>query len=172
MSSTVLYLAIVAVWAIVLVPMWLRRDTETTGISRILHKRPEDDEEEETPAEDVPQPHRRVTRATIIARRRRRTAGLTLLVLTAVVVVVSGVAPWWVMLLPAALLAGHLTLLRVAAGMDTARRRASRARAAARARAREARRAAATTEPAEVIDLVAPDEVFDQYADDRRAVGE
>ncbi|HEX2314875.1 MAG TPA: hypothetical protein VHJ17_14125, partial [Thermomonospora sp.] len=26
MSSTLLYLAIVAVWAVVLVPMWLRRD--------------------------------------------------------------------------------------------------------------------------------------------------
>ncbi|WP_157419144.1 hypothetical protein, partial [Actinomadura formosensis] len=125
MSSTVLYLAIVAVWAIVLVPMWLRRDTETTGISRILHKRPEDDEEEETPAEDVPPPHRRVSRATIIARRRRRTTGLTLLVLTAVAVVASGVAPWWATLPPAALLAGHLALLRVAVGMDAARRRAA-----------------------------------------------
>ncbi|MEV5575782.1 hypothetical protein AB0L06_37585 [Spirillospora sp. NPDC052269] len=45
MSSTFLYLAIVAVWAVVLVPMWLRRDTEaTTGISRrLLHKRADED---------------------------------------------------------------------------------------------------------------------------------
>lgn len=42
MSSAVLYLAIVAVWAVVLVPMWLRRDTEATGISRLLHKRPDE----------------------------------------------------------------------------------------------------------------------------------
>ncbi|NVI91436.1 PucR family transcriptional regulator ligand-binding domain-containing protein [Actinomadura sp. BRA 177] len=44
--------------------------------------------------------------------------------------------------------------------------------AAARARALEARRAAEAAEPAEVIDLIPLDEVFDQYADDRRAVGE
>ncbi|MER7543215.1 hypothetical protein [Actinomadura sp.] len=175
MSSAVLYLAIVAVWAIVLVPMWLRRDTETTGISRLLHKRPDEDEAEETLPEEAPEPRprRRVTRAAVIARRRRRTAGLTALVLTAVAVAASGVAPWWVVPPPAALLAGHLALLRVAVGMDAARRRAAaKARAAARARALEARRAAEAAEPAEVIDLITPDEVFDQYADDRRAVGE
>ncbi|RFU43510.1 hypothetical protein DZF91_00765 [Actinomadura logoneensis] len=43
MSSAFLYLAIVAVWAVVLVPMWLRRDSEATGISRLLHKRPDED---------------------------------------------------------------------------------------------------------------------------------
>jgi hypothetical protein len=41
MSSAVLYLAIVAVWGIVLVPMWLRRDGE--GIGRLLHRRTADD---------------------------------------------------------------------------------------------------------------------------------
>jgi hypothetical protein len=172
-SSAVLYLAIVAVWAVVLVPMWLRRDTETTGISRLLHKRPEEDVEEEPLPEEAPEPRRRVTRAAVIARRRRRTTGLAALVLTAVAVVASGVAPWWITLPPAALLSGHLALLRVAVGMDTARRRAAaEARAAARTRALEARRAAEEAEPAEVIDLITPDEVFDQYADDRRAVGE
>jgi hypothetical protein len=39
MSSAVLYLAIVAVWGIVLVPMWLRRDGD--GIGRLLHRRQE-----------------------------------------------------------------------------------------------------------------------------------
>ena len=39
MSSAVLYLAIVAVWGIVLVPMWLRGDGE--GIGRLLHRRQE-----------------------------------------------------------------------------------------------------------------------------------
>lgn len=43
MSSAFLYLAIVAVWAVVLVPMWLRRDTEAAGISRLLHKRPDEE---------------------------------------------------------------------------------------------------------------------------------
>ncbi|MGW5413606.1 hypothetical protein [Actinomadura geliboluensis] len=112
MSSTVLYLAIVAVWAVVLVPMWLRRDTEASGISRLLHKR--DDEAEEPEETAAPEPRRRVTRATVIARRRRRTTGLAALLVTAGAVVASGVAPWWVTLPPAALLAGHLALLRVA----------------------------------------------------------
>ncbi|MBC6460595.1 hypothetical protein [Actinomadura sp. HBU206391] len=39
MSSTLLYLAIVAVWAVVLVPMYLRRDSDNAGISRLLHRR-------------------------------------------------------------------------------------------------------------------------------------
>ncbi|MFI0482327.1 hypothetical protein [Actinomadura sp. 9N215] len=183
MSSAVLYLAIVAVWGIVLVPMWLRRDTETTGITRLLHKRSdetlaedaEDTAETEEEPEELPEPRprRRTTRATVIARRRRRTTGLMALVLTAVAVVASGFAPWWISMPPAVLLAGHLALLRVAVGVDTARRRAAAdARALARARSLEARRAAETTEPAEVIELPTPEEVFDQYADDRRAVGE
>lgn len=37
MSSAVLYLAIVAVWGVVLVPMWLRRDGD--GIGRLLLRR-------------------------------------------------------------------------------------------------------------------------------------
>ncbi|MWA05843.1 hypothetical protein F8568_036910 [Actinomadura sp. LD22] len=179
MSSAVLYLAIVAVWAIVLVPMWLRRDTETTGITRLLHKRADelDDEEDEPQDTDEPQaaprPRRPVTRAAVIARRRRRTSGLAALLVTAVALVASGLLPWWATLPPALLLAGHLSLLRVAVGMDAARRRAAaEARAAARARAIEARRAEQDTEPAEVIELVTQEEVFDQYADDRRAVGE
>ncbi|MFC9977000.1 hypothetical protein ACFVH6_39480 [Spirillospora sp. NPDC127200] len=186
MSSAVLYLAIVAVWAIVLVPMWLRRDTETTGISRLLHKRGPDeeptleedaplDDEQEDPADEIPvTPHRATrSRAAVIARRRRRTAGLVLLLLTAITVVVAGVAPWWITIPPALLLTGHLALLRVAVGMDAARA------AEEHARAREAARKAALTLPepapqAEVIELATrpEEEVFDQYADDRRAVGE
>ncbi|MBW8481698.1 divisome protein SepX/GlpR [Actinomadura parmotrematis] len=199
MSSAVLYLAIVAVWAIVLVPMWLRRDTEATGVSRFLHKRgdealPEesaalDDEPEQEPEQDAtttampPPAPRRPRRATVIARRRRRTAGLTLLLLTSLALVPTDLAPWWITVPPVLLLAGHLALLRVAVGMDAANHRA--AAEAARA-AREARAAAAaaaaraaeeTPDPAdhaEIIELtaLAEEEVFDQYAADRRAVGE
>ncbi|WP_067818919.1 divisome protein SepX/GlpR [Actinomadura kijaniata] len=179
MSSAVLYLAIVAVWAIVLVPMWLRRDTEQSGISKILHK----DAEEEAPEEEEPEEETEVTprrnargRAAVIARRRRRTAGLSLLLLTAITVPAAGVAPWWIVAPPVLLLAGHLTLLRVAVKMDAAHAAEERARLAAeRIRAREAACAAeAATPQAEIIELSAPaqEEVFDQYADDRRAVGE
>ncbi|SEG92170.1 hypothetical protein SAMN04489712_13245 [Thermomonospora echinospora] len=190
MSSTLLYLAIVAVWAVVLVPMWLRRDND--GFSRLLSKRsgsPEELDLEEDPALDdreptaydepveapptpPPPPRRRSSRAAVIARRRRRTFGLTLLLLASVTVVATGLAPWWAALPSVLLLAGHLSLLRVAAAMDTARRQAeAQARAAARRAAREAERPERPAK-AEIIELVLPDEVFDQYADDRRAVGD
>ncbi|MEU5882839.1 hypothetical protein [Spirillospora sp. NPDC047279] len=190
MSSTVLYLAIVAVWAVVLVPMWLRRDTEANGFFR--HKKNDEtqeltleeptlpDEEQETLDEDpAPEPRRRPGRAAVIARRRRRTTGLLLLALTSVIVIATGLAPWWVSLPPVLLLAGHLSLLRVAVRMDAAQHRAeaedrARRRAEAATARAEARRAAAeAAEDAEVIEL-APhleEEVFDQYADDRRVVG-
>ncbi|WP_131737159.1 divisome protein SepX/GlpR [Actinomadura roseirufa] len=187
MSSAVLYLAIVAVWAVVLVPMWLRRDGDA-GITRLLKRSdepagsdgtlaidepavpgestPTEEETAETPARSRLRPGR----AAVIARRRRRTAGLTLLIFTTVVLAATGVLPWWATVPAAALLTGHLTLLRVAVGVDAANARAD---AAARAKAQaQARAAEEATEPAEVIELVTPDEVFDQYADDRRAVGE
>ncbi|MBO2447160.1 hypothetical protein J4573_08690 [Actinomadura barringtoniae] len=183
MSSTVLYLAIVAVWAVVLVPMWLRRDTEATAFSRLLHKKPDESldeptleeetgEAEETLDEDTtPAPRRRPGRAAVIARRRRRTTGLGLLVATSIAVISTGLAPWWVTIPPTLLLVGHLALLRVAVEMDATRHRAE-AEERAQARA-EARRLAETQETAEVIELVQPaeEEVFDQYADDRRVVG-
>lgn len=188
MSSAVLYLAIVAVWGIVLVPMWLRRDGD--GIGRLLHRRTEDapdfeaaDEAEvpEVAAERLEPVRRpRVTRGAVIARRRRRTLGLSLLTLTAVIVTATQLVPWWFMLPPAVLLAGHLSLLRVAVRMDHARRAAARRAAAVRAarlrRAAEEREAAEAQEAertAEVIELPgwAREEVYDQYTD-LRAVGD
>lgn len=204
MSSTFLYLAIVAVWAVVLVPMWLRRDTEATALSRILHRRgaadapadpveetleePEEvhDEvsEDEIPTEVRP---RRNSRAAVIARRRRRTSGLLALVLLSAIAAATGLGPWWVVLPPVALLMGHLSLLRVAVGIDTVRRQElQQARQAARERLRaqaEARLAAeeeaAQAAQAEIIDLAdraRARDVFDQYAEDGtrnlRAVGD
>ena len=202
MSSAVLYLAIVAVWGIVLVPMWLRRDGE--GIGRLLHRRQEaaddvviDEDDDEVAfeepgeaefAEAAPVParveavrRRRVTRGAVIARRRRRTLGLTLLTLTAIAVTAFQVAPWWFVIPPVVLLAGHLSLLRVAVSMDQARRaelrrvNAIRAAQARHIRAeREAEEAArAATRTAEVIELpgLQQEEVYDQYTD-LRAVGD
>lgn len=206
MSSAVLYLAIVAVWGVVLVPMWLRRDGE--GIGRLLHRRTEtipadtlddavphthDDHivtepagSGELPERDPgefrePVRRRRATRAAVIARRRRRTLGLSLLTLTAVIVTAFHVAPWWFVFPPALLLAGHLSLLRVAVRMDQTRRAELRRVAAARAEhfrrareereAREAREAQEAARTADVIELPRHEEVYDQYTD-RRAVGD
>jgi hypothetical protein len=204
-SSTILYLAIVAVWAVVLVPMWLRRDTEATTLTRILHRRhddpavPEDlpvaedpleedspaPADEEEPAEPVTEPaRRRPGRAAVIARRRRRTSGLSLLLVATVIAITTGLAPWWTVLAPIGLLAGHLCLLRVAVGMDAARRQAhlaarATARAAAQAAEEASRREAEEAAHAEVIELRELDArnrtraVFDQYAEDGlRAVGD
>ncbi|MGI8330364.1 divisome protein SepX/GlpR [Actinomadura scrupuli] len=198
MSSTLLYLAIVAVWAGVLVPMWLRREADAPGFTRLLHRRSgtPDDPAADEPAADEPhdptaydedpvieerQPRRRNGRAAVIARRRRRTSGLVLLVLVMAGIVIAGLAPWWAALPPIGLLGGHLSLLRVAAGMDAARRReAALARLEARALERERRlaeeaREAEEADRAEVIDLTARSragEVFDQYTDQLRAVGD
>ncbi|GLW63724.1 hypothetical protein Arub01_19680 [Actinomadura rubrobrunea] len=172
MSSAVLYLAIVAVWAVVLVPMWLRRDTSRPKKTDEITEETPVEEEEEAP----PPRRRRRTRAAVIARRRRRTFGLTLLVLASIGVAAARLAPWWVVVPPLLLFAGHLALLRTAARIDAERRRERAAMAArARARAERAARAAQTAGPdAEVIELDprAEDEVFDQFADDRRVVGE
>jgi hypothetical protein len=196
MSSAVLYLAIVAVWGIVLVPMWLRRDGE--GITRLLRRgefpdavitsevEPASEVSSEAEAfEEAPRVRRTggAGRAAVIARRRRRTLGLTLLVIAATVVVVLGLTPWWFVAPPAGLLIGHLSLLRVAVKMDSVRQAEARAAAAARAvearrrreaiEAREAREAEEASRTAEVIELpgLQREEVYDQYTD-RRAVGD
>jgi hypothetical protein len=213
-SSAVLYLAIVAVWAVVLVPMWLRRDTDParTGFSWLPHRRaPALAPATAALAEEAPQPYedigvtgddlsddltgdeparparRRVGRGgrgAVIARRRRRTLGLSLLVLGCAAAVIAGLAPFWVALPAIGLLAGHLSLLRVAVAMDAVQREeAALARAAVRAAARAEARAAQEAKArydaaqAEIIDLIARNrarDVFDQYAHERnlRAVGD
>jgi hypothetical protein len=199
MSSALLYLAIVAVWGVVLVPMWLRRDG-----SRTRNRRPDEDAdtlvetpaeategvegEDEAPPEDEVVParttrrtaHRRASRAAVIARRRRRTVGLIVLGLTSVATVIAGVTPWWFTVPPAGLLVGHLTLLRIAGKMDAERRRARRLvrfraiQAERRAREEEeARLAVDAQRSAEVITMPERllEEVYDQYTD-QRAVGD
>ncbi|MFD0855888.1 hypothetical protein ACFQ07_26845, partial [Actinomadura adrarensis] len=59
-----------------------------------------------------------------------------------------------------------LTLLRVAVAMHADRHRERQARA------REPHETQPAEPDADVIELVTPTEVFDQYADDRPAVGE
>jgi hypothetical protein len=181
MSSAVLYLAIVAVWGIVLVPMWLRRDGD--GIGRLLHRRaepldeaaaPEDGfevvgEVDEVEAEGPegserlePIRRRRVTRGAVIARRRRRTLGLSLLTVTAIIATATQLAPWWFMIPPAVLLGGHLSLLRVAVRMDHVRRVEARRAAAVRAaRLRRAQEERAATEAKEAEDAARTAEVIE-----------
>lgn len=198
MSSTLLYAAIVVVWAVILVPMWLRRDGSRTRARRtdldeateVLDDQLADAPLDDAAYEDEPVPaaaHRPrarrsgVRRAAVIARRRRRTTGLTLLVVTAAVTVATGLTPWWFVLPPVALLAGHLTLLRVAVQIDAERRREYRRQARLRAieaerRAHAAEQLRLAREAEETAEIIAMperlrEEVYDQYTD-QRAVGD
>ncbi|GLX98749.1 hypothetical protein GT755_33620 [Herbidospora sp. NEAU-GS84] len=193
MSSVLLYLAIVAMWLGVLVPMWLRRDRyvlmdedkdNTEGDTLIetpdqATPSPATSEEEasvpEPAAASDPQFATNRRRARIRVRRRRTLLWCVAMVLVSSIAAFLGVVPWWGVA-PAALLLGlYVTLLRVASKLEheqqdlAARVRADRLR---RARA-EARRAAAAAIEAEIIELEKKrGGVFDQYADHRRAVGD
>ncbi|GAA3742625.1 divisome protein SepX/GlpR [Salinactinospora qingdaonensis] len=194
MTSSPLYLAIVIVWAIVLVPMLLRRDATDPSPDSLRRTDPtppvdaaeedpdsyEPDSDEDAPAENretlaeaalgpaVPP----IGRARVIARRRRRTSGLLALLLGTGIAVTFGYGPWWVLAPPVLLLAGHLALLREAAKVDAERRAAERVR---RRRELKARRAAAeAARTAEIVHLrERADQVYDQYADAHlRAAGD
>lgn len=214
MSSAILYLAIVAVWIAVLVPMWLRR--EHTG-HFFARRRPTAEPDDHTYDEDIPdstaqaivrdaetetviddghttpvarpaRPHapRRTPeaarrRAKIIARRRRRTTLLLTLLIITVTLTATGVAPWWIVPIPVLLLAGHLSLLRVAAAADAQQSRLEARRRAAQAARREAEatkieaESTMTHPTAEIIDFAAHarEELYDQYADaEKRAVND
>jgi hypothetical protein len=200
-SSVFLYVAIVAIWAFVLVPRWLRRH----------HAQPESDMDEshesetipvatepydEAPAEstgaDEAQPPRRAARSDkpqalprsrmIQARRRLLTV---LLVLTAAAAGCGEikVAPMWVCIPPAIVLCVYVLLLREASRADaeqarryaTAHAHEARLEAAARRQAHVAALAEAAQPSAEIIDISArvSDQLYDQYADATvRAVGD
>lgn len=125
MSSGLLYLAIVGVWAGVLVPMWVRRSDagDVRG--------PE-------PA-DVPLPARGQgrARARVIARRRRRLSGIVALLLVTVVIAAAGLAPWWIVPVPGLALVGYLACLRAAAAYDAELAARGRARSERQARGRD-----------------------------------
>jgi hypothetical protein len=197
-----LYVAIVAIWAFVLVPRWLRHhhaqpqadldesyDTETApGTS----ERYEETEVEPTVGHDARPPRRQVARShnppplprshMMQARRRLLTV---LLVLTAAAGACGGikVAPFWVCIPPATVLCVYVLLLREASRADAekaqryavAEAREARLQAVARRRAHEAAIAEAARPSAEIIDISdrVGDQLYDQYADATvRAVGD
>ncbi|WP_066373904.1 divisome protein SepX/GlpR [Herbidospora mongoliensis] len=195
MSSVLLYLAIVAMWLGVLVPMWLRRDryvlmdedkdTTTEGDTLIESldqavAAPTALEEEAPVSEPAapssdPQFATKRRRARIRVRRRRTLLWCVAMVLVSGLAAFLGVVAWWGVA-PAALLLGlYVLLLRVASKLEdeqqdlAARVRADRVRRTAF----EARRAAEAAREAEIIELEKKRAyVFDQYADHRRAVGD
>jgi hypothetical protein len=188
-SSAILYIAIVAIWAFFLIPRWLRRPHLLGG----ENDKPEDIgqsdsaglvAEEAGPGEEPagrPQPVRhsrpapRSSRSKVIQARRRLLTTLLTLMAVAAVCTYLRLSSWWVCVPPAGMLGIYLLLLREAALADAEQ---ARWRAAEDQRVRAARRRAqaeAEDQGAQIIDISARlgDQLYDQYADATiRAVGD
>jgi hypothetical protein len=169
MSSAILYLAIVAIWACVLIPRWLRRDSARGAAAAHASAQapapPADDGlaehagpasgESDDLADDAPRPKpapapepvsAAEARRRMLAARRRLLLMLAGLEIAAVTLAVVGLAAIWVVIPPSIMLAGYLLLLREA-GQADAERAQHEAEAAAHARAQVLRARRAT--PAE-----------------------
>jgi hypothetical protein len=191
LSSAILYLAIVAIWAVVLVPRWLRpsRNSGTleSNLAEPMDVGSREDlaheglaGEDDSGGDSLPRPSGAAgvmapDRRARILQARRRTL-VTLLVLTggAVMIAMAHLAADWVVIPPVVMLAGFMLLLREAARADAERARAAASRHR-RQQARPARRDQAGPVGAEIIDISARvgDQLYDQYADaEVRAVGD
>ena len=163
MSSAILYLAIVAIWACVLIPRWLRHDSARgTAAAQAPAQAPGQplgpsvdaglaDQADLAPgdSEDVADDARRQepaapaagpasgaeARRRMLAARRRLLLMLAGLEIAAVTLAVVGLAAVWVVIPPSIMLSGYLLLLREAGRADV-ERAGHEAEAAAHARAR------------------------------------
>ena len=143
MSSAILYFAIVAIWAGVLMPRWLRPgrrrrvevtehfemhtevyETEVdTGTGE--RSRPAVTEREVTVEEEVTWTEEDAAerRANILKARRRMLGTLVGLTVIAFLIAMAHVAAWWVIIPPGLMLGGFVVLLREASRSDTERAR-------------------------------------------------
>ena len=146
MSSAILYLAIVAIWACVLIPRWLRRDSARGASAPVAAAPPafieadadggqvtpadaEEAPEEAAGADEAPPPAQAPARAgeplsaeesrrRMLAARRRLLLMLIGLEVAAIALAVLGLAAVWVVAPPSVMLIGYLLLLREAAQAD------------------------------------------------------
>lgn len=156
MSSAILYLAIIAIWAGVLIPRWLRRDSARGVPTPVPAPVPapvavEPDTEAEdgslegageavAPARAAEPPSAEGARRRMLAARRRLLLMLIGLESAGITLAVLRLAAVWVVVPPSVMLVGYLLLLREAAQAD-AERAQDEAEAAAVARARQRERA-------------------------------
>jgi hypothetical protein len=165
MSSAILYLAIIAIWACILIPRWLHRDTSRTASAREAAqelaamsdpasesgtpddagKAEESDDTRDRGSAPVPA-SREEARRRVLAARRRMLWMLLALEAAGAGLTTTRLAAWWVLAPPTVMLIGYLLLLREAAATDSERAaaeheamRAQEARRRAIARARQAR---------------------------------
>jgi hypothetical protein len=196
LSSAILYIAIVAIWAFVLIPRWLRRPhllggenaepEELDGSDTVT----EDYEEQEPEWDDrapayqrQPQPRRApsayvappLPRSRVLQARRRLLTMLVTLTAAAGACTALRLTPWWVCVPPAVMLGAYLLLLREAALADYEQAGWRAAEAQEARAAREFAQAERMERSAQVIDISdrLSDQLYDQYADaTMRAVGD
>jgi len=154
MSSAILYLAIIAIWACVLIPRWLRRDSprSMTAQEIIPDDSPATDPPADAAAADLAEADgpdtggdaraplsREESRKRVLTARRRLLWMMLGLEAVGAALAGTGLAAWWVIAPPTVMLAGYLLLLRAAAQADAERdARELAAKEAARARAARA----------------------------------
>jgi hypothetical protein len=140
LSSAILYLAIVAIWAIVLVPRWLRppqaSGTLESNLAEPVAASPLEDlaeAEEDGGGDGVPasgtqeadggqaSPPAAGRRERVLQARRRMLVTLTGITAGAAAIALVHLAAPWVVIPPAVMLAGFVLLLREAARSDAER---------------------------------------------------
>jgi hypothetical protein len=197
--SAAIYIAIVAIWACVLIPRWVRRphllggeatetdsgETEETSADQdapagrrfgpLRHNRRAAAATQDYESEPVRQERPVVpqARSHVLQARRRLLTMLVTLAVMAGTCTYFKLTHWWVCIPPAAMLGMYLLLLREAARADADRARAWQEVPADYAWEPEPQPVPEPT--AEVIDLSArlEDQLYDQYADaTMRAVGD
>jgi hypothetical protein len=193
-SSAILYFAIVAIWAGVLMPRWLRPgrrrrvevtehfemhtevyETEVdTGTGE--RSRPAVMEREVTVEEEVTWTEEDAAerRANILKARRRMLGTLVGLTVIAFLIAMAHVAAWWVIIPPGLMLGGFVLLLREVSRSDTERVRRlaeleeTRRQRAERAEPESERRAAPVT--AETLERVVSKPVAPDVAEQAEPV--
>jgi hypothetical protein len=177
MSSAILYLAIVAIWACVLIPRWLKRDSahatatvasgvtafsETVTPDGFVAAGVADDLGDATAtaalpgdADEAPRPlpaplSAEESRRRMLAARRRLLGMLVVLESAAIALALLGLAAMWVIVPPTIMLAGYLLLLREAAHADVEHAQREAEAAAARAQALAARNGRGAQHPTPV----------------------
>ena len=158
MSSAILYLAIVAIWACVLIPRWLRRDPARRVPAPLIVAEPSPAAEDrvleyaDEAMAPMPAPARAAeplspeeSRRRMLAARRRLLLMLIGLEIAAVALAVLHLAAVWVVVPPTIMLVGYLLLLREAGKADAERAQyeldmATRARERAHGRTPQAHR--------------------------------
>lgn len=178
MSSAFLYIAIVAIWAFVLIPRWLRRPH---GAIREVAEpyRPEPGEDEQAYDDAMPSeaPPAAVSasRSKVLQARRRLLTMLVALTMVAAACTYLKITSWWLCVPPVTMLVVYLFVLRAAARIDAEQARVWAAQYERYQEARWREQEALAQQTAEVIDISdrLGDQLYDQYEDATiRAVGD